>query len=227
MFKQVKTMTWVTGLFFALSGFLAGGALAGISTTKHNLSSTGTGTFKATDTTEICVFCHTPHGANTTANTPLWNRNLSAVVGYGVYANTNSLDSAPAEVAGGSSTTNLCLSCHDGTIALNSLLNFPNPSTSITMAAGVTVLTGSANLGSNLTNDHPVNMLYDAALVTADTTTSGGVAGLKDPTLLTGVKLFSNKVQCASCHDPHTSAVPTFLRVTMSASALCTSCHIK
>lgn len=229
MKNLIKNKGWVAGAALLLAGMVAGsGALAGISTTKHNLSSSGTGTFKATDTTEICVFCHTPHGANTTANTPLWNRNLSGVAAYGVYSNNNSLDSTPGEVAGGSTTTNLCLSCHDGTIALNSLLNYPNPSTSITMAGGVTTLTGSANLGSDLTNDHPVNMTYDSNLVTLDTARNGGVAGLNNPATLTGVKLFANStVQCASCHDPHTSAQATFLRVTMSASALCTTCHIK
>lgn len=226
---QIQTKGWWTGALFLLAGMLAAsGAVAGVSATKHNLSSTGTGTFKATDTTEICVFCHTPHGANTTANTPLWNRNLSSVATYGVYANSNSLDSTPTEVGGGSTTTNLCLSCHDGTIALNSLLNYPNPMTSITMSGGATTLTGSANLGSDLTNDHPVNMVYDAALVTADTTRNGGIAGLNNPATLTGVKLFaSNTVQCASCHDPHTSTQSTFLRVTMANSQLCTTCHIK
>lgn len=233
MKNQIRNKSWLAGGLLLLAGMMAGGsALAGIATTKHNLSTSGTGTFKAApgDTTEICVFCHTPHGANTTANTPLWNRTLSSVAAYGVYSNTNSLDSTPAEVAGGATTTNLCLSCHDGTIALNSLLNYPNPSTSITMASapGLVLLTGSANLGSDLTNDHPVNMTYDAALVTADTTRNGGIPGLNNPATLTGVKLFaSSTVQCASCHDPHTSAQATFLRVTMAGSALCTTCHIK
>jgi len=84
---------------------------------------------------------------------------------------------------------------------------------------------GATNLGTDLTNDHPVNFTYDAALVTAD-----GGSGLKAPGTLAGVKLFSNKVQCASCHDPHTSADPSgkaLLRVSQTGSALCFACHSK
>ena len=55
----------------------SGTASAGIATTKHNLGSTGTGTNTIDTTGDICVFCHTPHGAdasNPSSNPPLWNR---------------------------------------------------------------------------------------------------------------------------------------------------------
>jgi len=34
-------------------------------------------------------------------------------------------------------------------------------------------------------------------------------------------------VECASCHDPHTSVNPTFLRIANTGSAVCLACHIK
>jgi len=78
----------------------------------------------------------------------------------------------------------------------------------------------NANLGTDLTNDHPVNFTYNDTLATND-------GSLKAPASLTGVKLYSNKVQCASCHDPHTSTQGAFLRVSMTGSALCFACHTK
>ena len=60
----------------AVLSLAVGTAFAGIANTKHNLGSTGTGTNSFDGTDEICVFCHTPHGADTTANPPLWNRIL-------------------------------------------------------------------------------------------------------------------------------------------------------
>lgn len=227
---QIKSRTGVSGFLLALLVTLSGGALAaGVADTKHNLSTTGTGTIKSTDQTEICVFCHTPHDAIKNDNIPLWNHTLSTTATYGVY--TSPTFDGTAEELGGKDATNaavsnLCLSCHDGSVAVNSMNNPSNARPTTTMAGGVENITGSANLGSAndaLKNDHPVNFTYDTALATTD-------GGLVNPTSLTGVKLFSSKVQCASCHDPHTSVDPTgkaFLRVSMSGSTLCFACHNK
>ena len=72
----------LAALFLGLSGT----AQAGINDTKHNLGS-GTGPAgrnQAGDTAEICVFCHTPHGANQTIAAPLWNR-TTKVTTYQTY----------------------------------------------------------------------------------------------------------------------------------------------
>ena len=69
----------------AVLGLASTGADAGISTTKHNLGSAGTGSNTFDGTAEICVFCHTPHGADTNANPPLWNRDLPAVGTFTTY----------------------------------------------------------------------------------------------------------------------------------------------
>ena len=223
----------MSGFLLALLVTFSGGALAaGITGTKHDLSISGGGTIKSTDQTEICVFCHTPHAALKNDNIPLWNHTLSTTAAYGVYTSPTLDATDVGEVGGINETTaavsNLCLSCHDGSLAVNSLNNPSNARPTSTFAGdGKIPGTSAANLGSAndaLKNDHPVNFTYNP----------GSGPGL-DSTLvatasLTGVKLFSNKVQCASCHDPHTSADPTgsaFLRVSMSASTLCFACHNK
>jgi len=157
----------------------SGGAWAGIAATKHNLSNAGLGTqtnsFSGTD--EICVFCHTPHGADVSANPPLWNRTLPDPGTFTTYDSlgTTTLD---GEVLGVGSVSIACLSCHDGTQAMNVMINAPgsgnfNPA-GFTLAgtwtgpAGTAVPPGSlayatpsvVNLEKDLTNDHPIGVEY-------------------------------------------------------------------
>lgn len=232
MNSQTKFKAGVSGFLFGLLAMLACSAGAvGITGTKHDLSTSGGGTIKSTDQTEICVFCHTPHDALKNDNIPLWNHTLSTTATYGIYTSpTMNANMAGADLGGVTVATaavsNLCLSCHDGSVAVNSMNNPSNTTPTTTMAGGIVSITGAANLGSAtdaLKNDHPVNFTYDATLVTAD-------GGLKNPATLVGAKLYANKVQCASCHDVHSSADPSgkaFLRVSMTGSALCFACHSK
>ncbi len=68
---------------------------------------------------EVCVYCHTPHGANGSAQgAPLWNRAASTAE-YTLYSQGNLPISGP----GPNSVT--CLSCHDGTIAIDAIINMP------------------------------------------------------------------------------------------------------
>ncbi len=218
--------------------FMAGGnaLAAGVASTKHNLSSSGSANaIYSSDQPEICVFCHTPHNAiknsGATNNLPLWNHTLSATAAYGTYTSVT-MNATPTEITtatvANAITSHLCLSCHDGTVAVNSFNRASSINATTTMAgagqtAGVISAGRGTNLGTDLSNDHPVNFTYNSALMTAD-------GGLKDPTALTGVKLYDTKVQCASCHDPHTSQDASnkgLVRVSMSGSALCLSCHVK
>ncbi len=193
--------------------------------TKHDLSS-GTGgiTNKSSNESQVCIFCHTPHQPTGVTTDPLWNHTLSATAAYGVYA-SNTLTAVPTDIGGGSSTSNLCMSCHDGTVAVNSLGNTSSVGTP-TMGTGTELNasfqianTRAAYLGTNLTNDHPINFTYDATLATTD-------GGLKNPSLIT-VPLFGGQVQCATCHDAHTNANAPFLTHTNAASGLCLDCHTK
>ncbi|MDH4229771.1 MAG: cytochrome c3 family protein [Nitrospirota bacterium] len=110
-------------------------AVEDIASTKHNLSTHGPAASGQAGYTvysasgEICVFCHTPHGGTegTQVNGPLWNRHLSNVPGgYKLYDQVWSR-SFEGEVHPGAPTgySRLCLSCHDGTIALGSMINAP------------------------------------------------------------------------------------------------------
>lgn len=227
---------WIAGLVLALTGVFSGGAMAGISLTKHNLSTSkpGTATIYSSDQTEICIFCHTPHDAIKNNNIPLWNHTLSPqTTTYGVYTSPT-MNAVAAEIGGNitaatAAVSNLCLSCHDGTVAINSFNNPSNlnPTTTMVGTTAGKLPVGNSNLGTDLTNDHPVNFTYDDTLAGLD-----GFLHLPGPTgtgaaLPNGVKLYSGKVQCASCHDPHTSAQGAFLRTAMTGSQLCFSCHNK
>jgi hypothetical protein len=115
-------------------------------------------------------FCHTPHQtAAANGQDPLWNHTLSSAASYGVYAsatlNATPTDLAPA-VAGSASVSALCMSCHDGTIGVGSMYNDPNSLAGADPendpAGSPVLITGSANLGTDLTNDHPVNFATTA-----------------------------------------------------------------
>jgi hypothetical protein len=142
----------------------------------------GNGTPNQSDATgEICVFCHTPHGGDTSAAVPLWNRQLGAPGDYIRYS-ANGTTTFDAEEGDIGSVTLACLSCHDGAQAIDALLNAPGsgnyyaPGSSTEAQrrewSGV-AMSGSdvggdsrllpgivQNLGQDLSNDHPVSMQY-------------------------------------------------------------------
>ncbi len=176
----------------------------------HNLSVGGPGTVRAVTETEICIFCHTPH--NSMPSGPLWNRSDPGVT-YTLY-NSSTIQAAPGQPDGSSI---LCLSCHDGTIALG---NVSSRITDISFSGGVTVMPpGPANLSSDIADDHPVSFIYNATLASAD-------GQLKDPAAITPpVGLENGKMQCTSCHDPHNDVINKFLLVSNQFSDLCFRCH--
>jgi hypothetical protein len=70
---------------------------------------------------QVCVYCHTPHGASSQLQAPLWNRTVNAADSYTSYS-SQSLTQA-AQNPGDASLT--CLSCHDGTLPVDSNINMP------------------------------------------------------------------------------------------------------
>ena len=176
-------------------------ATAGVSGTSHDLSGKGWGS------DQICIFCHTPHNAGTAA--PLWNHTLTTAT-FTVYS-SQTMNAAPGQPDGYSK---LCLSCHDGTVAIDSYGTH----------AGSNNMTGGEALGTNLTNDHPISFTYDAALATAD---GGLVTPASTSQVVPGVPLFGGKMQCSSCHNAHDNTKGDFLRLSNSGSALCLKCHVK
>ena len=177
---------------------------------KHNLSVSGPGTVKASSENEICIFCHTPH--NSSPQKPLWNRQDPAS-NYTLYTSTTT----DATIGQPDGSSVLCLSCHDGTIALGNVLSRTTP---IQMIGGVTTMpSGNTNLTKDMSNDHPISFVYNSTLVTID-------GQLNNPASLTGlVKLENQKMQCISCHDPHKNLFNKFLAATNEYSVLCQYCH--
>jgi hypothetical protein len=146
-------------------------------------------------TTEVCVFCHTPHGASQEGvkiRAPIWNRNLSPAH-YQMYDQvwSKSFEAKPNDPGRPTGYSRLCLSCHDGTIALGSLINKPGsggfdpegrhpiemeyptgqapagPPGSIPVGEGATKQATRA-LGRDLRNDHPISMRFDTELLSKD-----------------------------------------------------------
>lgn len=216
-----KMMMVVMAIFLVASP-----AWAAIVGSKHDLSSGGSGSVKDAATTQVCVFCHTPHGASTTVAGPLWNRDSTDATVGGYTDPSGTMEAGiPALADMNDTDAPLCLSCHDGTVG-NTLENQPNEG-DVTLDSEVAFAAGPANLGTDLSNDHPIGMRYD------DTND----LQLKATTL----PLFSSKigateqadvVWCSSCHDVHGkdnggTDFAFFLNDSMTASALCLRCHDK
>jgi len=185
--------------------------------TKHNLSASGPGTIRAVSEERVCIFCHTPHHAvPSSVATPLWSRPLGASY-YDIYA-SSSLKARPGQPTGSS---RLCLSCHDGTIALGMLYGASTP---IQFVGGVTTMppNSPANLTTDLSDDHPISFAY-----TTDLALENGE--LRDPaTLPPAIKLEKGVyLQCTSCHNPHNDQWGNFLVMRNYWAELCTTCHDK
>ncbi len=130
--------------------------------------------------------------------------------------NSSTIQAIPGQPDGSSI---LCLSCHDGTIALGSVLS---RKTEIDFSEGVSSFKRSkSNLTTDLSDDHMISFHYNSTLAYTD-------GELKDPMNLTHpVTLENGKVQCVTCHDPHNNAFDNFLVSSNRYSALCLSCHDK
>jgi predicted CXXCH cytochrome family protein len=189
---------------------------------KHDLSVTGGASSRAVSETEPCVFCHAPHNASPAPQ--LWNHQTGTATSYTTYG-SSSFDSGtvpgtfntfPGRRAGQpAGSAKLCLSCHDGTIALGATLN----NGTIAMGGG-SFVPATANVGTDLSNDHPVSFRRSS---------TAGMVVDPPPGDPVRVEAGTGYVQCVSCHDPHTESVdPTtrkFLVKPNRGSAICTSCH--
>lgn len=226
-----------------------------VANTRHNLGSTApaANAFKSvatsTGTDQVCIFCHTPHNAAKTAF--LWNKSTPAAGAFKLYSSANLSKTLYDVKLGASSPSLLCLSCHDGTSAINVLhasslgtdknatMSGQTDGVAVNIEANLTPFFGSApgDIGDqtgNLTNDHPIGFDYNAVR-------TNNISEYKD---ITGqpTRLFSvadginptrtNQVECSTCHDPHidntnTPAQSPFLVMSNAGSALCLTCHNK
>ena len=241
--------SFISAVLLVLSFGLQSSAFAAresrISSTKHNLSSSGPGTTKSSTETQICVFCHTPHGADigpsagpqsSVGAVPLWNKTLSGAT-YTPYS-SSSLDAISVQGAsagqplGGSK---LCLSCHDGVMALGSVRVLRGQAAVIGGGTGVTMPAGSFGatsgftrlVGTDLTNDHPVSITYNVLLADRD-------GELRVPTMTTGssgqvLNRIGNAVGPRQQRESQQSYKPLMPLDTTGASSAgqvqCTTCH--
>ncbi|GMR05121.1 MAG: hypothetical protein BMS9Abin23_1059 [Thermodesulfobacteriota bacterium] len=262
--------TGTMGVAGSVSAYTAGLSANGVVRSRHNLGDFGR-VIKTESTTQVCVFCHTPHHTNTTA-APLWNRSTSNSVNYVAYGTT--LAGSTINNADFGGATLACLSCHDGETAFDSLVNAPGKG-GVTFGGGATEQSwkfsmpgipglkldawdhfgspgtpnvwcqtchpssgsgfayndtwSSLSLGTDISNDHPVSVVYSAStkasLRPTNTTISmidlstglenttiyfdnmqqnrWAVSGFISSTATIGDLLRNNKVECSSCHDPH------------------------
>jgi len=168
---------------------------------------------------QICAPCHTPHNALSSQVAPLWAHTISEE-NFTPYAGIGTLD---ASVGQPTSVSLACLSCHDGQTALD---GFVGSSAGIdgTTAMGATAV---GNLGTDLTNDHPVSFTYNDALAGSDNGLH--LASSLDNTV---TKLFGSaedQLECATCHDVHRGdeTLPSMLVMSNAGSNLCLECHNK
>lgn len=200
----------------------AGVSWAAVAGTRHNFGKFSPGEVKTAATTEICVFCHAPH--NSSPSKPIWNRQDSGAT-YNIYESLT-MTAVPGQPTGSSK---LCLSCHDGTIAVGSLLNLPGKDTGGTLPVtgpGITVEgkigpASTAYIGTDLRDDHPISFSYSQSY-------PFNTEIRPDTSFPPGVKLDANgQMQCTSCHDPHGTNFQKFLVASMENGSLCASCHDK
>jgi len=219
--KQLASITAILAVCL-----LAGTVQAGISGSAHDFGAFGWAQ------NQICLPCHTPHNAivkdaaGVVLGGPLWNHQLSTAT-YTLY-----LDDSGNGVTGAVDTNSrLCLSCHDGTVALDSFGGL----------SGNQQLTNvKALIGTDLSNDHPIG---EHAIWPTPTP-----AYLVDPSLRDAAHIMPLRkmadgrlaVGCTSCHEPHnrkntqhmlwvnnSGPATTVDGRTVSGSALCMNCHKK
>ena len=193
-------------LSFLALGLFASDAQAEVDKTVHNLAVRLNA--KSDERVDSCIFCHTPHNGN--PSKALWNRALSGN-SYKLYESPT-LEAILDQPTGSS---RLCLSCHDGTIALEDLRVKPKGGR---FALGY--VAGKSSLSTDLSDDHPVSFLYNSALAQRQ-------GELADPALLApNITLDrTGQLQCTSCHDPHEDRTPKFLVTENKFSQLCVGCH--
>ena len=187
----------------------------GVAGSPHNLNNSGF----ATPDSQVCVSCHTPHAANLSNwQGALWNHSTTTQT-FTTYTTKQETLGQPT------GSSKMCLSCHDGITAVDAFND--------TITSGTTAMTGREVLGTDLSNDHPIGVLYptggaynqDYDLMKAD-----GIGTSKGVQLIGGVsgsEIGTGYVECRSCHHSHNNLLGNFLRTSNTASALCRKCHTK
>ncbi|HUA15317.1 MAG TPA: cytochrome c3 family protein [Verrucomicrobiae bacterium] len=163
---------------------------------------------------DFCTYCHAPHSG---LNKGLWNQTLTTQT-YNLYTSDTEKNLTAQPVLG--SQSNLCLSCHDGTVAVGTTVVYGRVTTQGSMYS-------LDVFGNNLQPSHPFSLvlpIQDNIDLVASLSTTGKTA---DPT--GAVKLINGNIECTSCHDPHVQAKDlvsqNFLVRDSSSGQMCLACH--
>ena len=163
-----------------------------------------------------CTYCHAPH-SGLASGKALWNQTLSKQV-YSLYTSPTYHQTGPQPVLGADSS--LCLSCHDGTVAVGQTIVGGKVSTIGSMYA-------TDVFGTNLQSSHPFSVVLpikDAPDLVESLASKGQTA---DPT--GAIKLINGNIECTSCHNAHVQAkdlvAQYFLAKDSSQGAMCMACH--
>jgi predicted CXXCH cytochrome family protein len=237
----------------------------GVVASSHDLSANGAYT-SGDALNRVCIYCHAPHNtyklskanggpANASIGggpqasdafdyLPLWNHTLQANTAYSMYyagpgapsdpANPRAQQTLGKQVPG--SVSLLCLSCHDGSVAVNSYGNSSQPINS--QGPATKFINSGYVIGKDqyLGNHHPIGFDYDAVaavdtnIVTSAGAAFGGSAGVvKDHLFSSAVTGSTRTMECATCHSVHNkdNSGESFLWKSDAGSALCLTCHKK
>jgi hypothetical protein len=222
-------------LVVTAAGFAARAPKSAIKGSAHDFMSGVPGVTWTAASYELCNFCHVPHKFGASPNGPgylLWNHTLSSVASYGVYS-SNSMVSTPTDLGGQMTVSNLCLSCHDGTVAINSWYTPQQGANYQPLPTGTSFMPDDTTV-RDLSKQHPVNFIYPDATTAANI----GLRPAADSHSVDGsgdVPLYSGAMQCATCHDPHagpSSGAHYFFRSfpqtaeVVSTGSSCVYCHL-
>jgi hypothetical protein len=225
--QMIGRLSAIGVLLWVLGGAVAVAQQESVMGTVHNLSVSGPGEIRSLEETEVCKFCHVPH--NAVVPDPLWGHALSDASYRVPEVRAEGGGRRLAPQPDGSSR--LCLSCHDGTVALGDVVGRGSP---IRMTVMQELRPGRRGfLGTDLSGSHPISVIVpetDEAPVDSD----------RDMLLAprsvvlgdTQLKLDSQfKMQCTTCHDPHSDRyykegkVPRFW-VKPTLEGVCMACHV-
>ncbi len=176
-----------------------------------------------------CQVCHIPHKsqAYATAKAPLWNHKLSANTDQTYdHAGSATFTALGLSVSLGSSVA--CLSCHDGSVAINQTAGYTGTATNSLNGAAIFTPSFAVEAigGTDLTKMHPIGVSYQSALgVDSELKPISGIMNK----MLKGT---TKNVECASCHDIHetigaSATVSHALIVDLEGGQLCLTCHNK
>ncbi len=196
--------TTIPGVYLAIVFTIVGGlAWGGIEGSKHDFSN------KAWSADDTCGACHSPHRTQPPKAAPLWDPNADLTRTFG----TSFATTAPAKRGLLGRGTLMCIRCHDGTIATETITGVKGNRFTSKQNPG---LFGTGHG----TSDHPVGVAYPQFDKGYRPITSVVASGT--------VALPNARVECVSCHDPHNQSGEEHMLVTGNArSALCLTCHKK